>query len=202
MILVSLHHNFGLTEHFFMDLMQSNVPHSQIQHTQNYQYIENYSISKRWFVVIRDCLVSDNASGLLGIHWRTVGISPQIGALAYFPWNTQLTSHEFWLLFFINHKKCLFDQLIFLLSLSLSLSHIAFFVFLVRLDFATAWFGPEIASDAVVILDSIDSFKMPRYKNLTQQNLNSDFHSAIEFIHFFVQTSRMEKWTRFFCSYH
>jgi len=70
--------------------------------------------------------VKYGASGLLGIHWRTLGISPQIGALALFPWNPQLTSREYWL------------------------------------DFAKSWFGTDIASDAVAILDSVDSFKMPR----------------------------------------
>ena len=36
-------------------------------------------------------------NGLLGIHWRTRGVGPQITAMAQKSWNPALTSSEFWL---------------------------------------------------------------------------------------------------------
>lgn len=36
-------------------------------------------------------------SGLLGIHWRTKEVGPQISAMLQKSWNADLNSHAFWL---------------------------------------------------------------------------------------------------------
>ena len=44
--------------------------------------------------------VEYGATGLMGIHWRTAEVAPQVSGLAKFPWNHSLTSLDAWGLFF------------------------------------------------------------------------------------------------------
>lgn len=43
-----------------------------------------------------EAALSYNVTGLLGIHWRTKVVGPQIAAMAMKSWNIGLKSDEFW----------------------------------------------------------------------------------------------------------